>query len=93
MVEVYGAWVGEAISDESQGIGWFSAAYLSVIGGEPARFFKGLNHIAFFEFLGDLVNPVGCIENNIAVDDCKLGVLGWYDLLEFIDELFFIEHV
>ena len=40
-----------------------------------------------------MVNPVGCIEKNIAVDDCKFGILRWYDLLEFIDELFFIEHV
>ena len=40
-----------------------------------------------------MVNPIGCIENNIAVNDCKFSVLGWNDLLEFIDELFFIEHV
>ena len=83
----------ELLFDESFGIGWFSAAYFGIIRGEPACFTKGLYNIDFIEFLRGLVNPIGRIKDDVTVDDGEFSELCGYFWFEFIDELFFIEHV
>ena len=93
MICVYILIVYRHLRGKSVRVGVFPAADNLVARHEPAGLVKGLDDIIHVERHADLIEPVRRIKDDISVQENKFRVFFGDDLLEIVEQLFFVEHV